>query len=125
MQFQVCLNRSWQVATKWSDADRQRTKEQLERKFHQLTFVKCKLFDKLFQYHLQQLLQEVGTMATGPRSSFAKKLIQTRTTTEEDISGVGNMTADKHVEFQVCLSNAETEATIWSEVHMDHIVSQL
>jgi len=64
------------VATKWSDADWQRAKERLEREIHQVTPVECKLFDKLFQHHEGQLLQEVWTKATGPRSTFAKKLAE-------------------------------------------------
>jgi hypothetical protein len=35
------------------------------------------------------------------------------------------MTANKSVQFQVCLSNAEIEATTWSIADMDHVVNQL
>jgi len=73
-QFQVRLNRARQAATTWSDADWQSAKERMEREIHQVTPVKFKLFNKLFQNHTQQLLQEVGTKATGPRSTFTKKL---------------------------------------------------
>jgi len=83
-QCQVRLNRARQPATKWSEGDRQRAIEQLEREIHQMIPVKPKLFDKLFQHHERQLLQEVGTKATGPRSIFAKKLAQMKTAAEED-----------------------------------------
>jgi len=45
-QFQVRLNRARQAATIWSDADQQRVMERLERKIHQVTPGKRKLFDK-------------------------------------------------------------------------------
>jgi len=124
-QCQVHLNRARQPATKWSEADRQRVMERLEREIHQMTPVKYKLFDKLFQHHERQLLQEVGTKATGPRSIFAKNLAQMRTAAEEVVYRVVNMTADQRVEFQVHLSDAETEATTWSLADIDRIVSQL
>jgi hypothetical protein len=73
--------------------------------------VKCKVFDKLFQHYQRQLLQEVGTKATGPRSTFAKKPAQIKTAAKEEVYRAVNMTANKHAEFQVSLSDAETEAT--------------
>jgi len=124
-QFQVRLNWAQQAATKWSNANRQRAIEQLEPEIHQMTPVKCKLFNKLFPHHEWQLLQEVGTKATGPRSTFTKKIGQMKTAAKEEVYGVGNITADKCVEFQRCLSGAETEATTWSITDTDCIVSQL
>jgi len=123
-RFQVHLNRARQVATTWSDADRHSAIERLERKIHQVTPVKCKLFDKLFQHDKRQLLQEVGTKATGPRSTFAKKLAQIKTVAEEEVYGAANMNTDKPVEFQVRLSDAETEATTWSIANTDRIANQ-
>jgi len=55
----------------------------LEREIHQVTPAERKLFDKLFQHHERQLLQEVRTKAIGPRSIFAKKLAQRETAAEE------------------------------------------
>jgi len=107
----VRLNRAKQAATIWSDADRQRAIERLEREIHQVTPAKHKLFDKLFQHHERQPLQEVGTKAPGPRSIFAKKLAEMKTAAEEEAYGAVNMTADKRLQFQVCLSDAEIEAT--------------
>jgi len=69
-QFQVRLNRARQGAATWSDADRQKAIERVEREIHQVTPAKRKLFDKLFQRYERQLLQEVGIKATGPRSNF-------------------------------------------------------
>jgi len=90
-----------------------------------MTPVKGKPFDKLFQHQEQQLLQEVGTKATCPRSIFAKKLAQMKTAAEEEVYGAVNMTADKPVEFQTRPSDAETEATTLSIADIDHIVSKL
>jgi len=42
----------------------------------------------------------------------------------EELYGVANMTAEKLVEFQVHLSNGETEATTWSMADMDCIGDQ-
>jgi len=124
-QFQVRLNRARQAATTMSDADRQSAIERLEREIHQVTPAEHKLFDKLFHHHKQQLLQEVGTKATGPRSTFAKTLAQMKTAAEEEVYGAANITADKRVEFQVRQSDAETEATSWSIADTDPIGNQL
>jgi len=69
-QFQVHLNRARQAATTWSDAERQKAIERLEREIHLVTPAKRKLFDKLFECHEQQLFHDVGTKATSPRSKF-------------------------------------------------------
>jgi len=69
----------------------------LEREIHQMTPVRRKLFNKLFQHHKRQLLQEVGTKATGPRSIFAKTVAQIKTAAEEEVYRAVNMTADKRV----------------------------
>jgi hypothetical protein len=70
-------------------------------------------------------LQEVGTKTTGPRSIFAQKLAQIKTTAEEEAYGVVNMTANKPVQFQVCLSDADIEATTCSITDTDRVVNQL
>jgi len=124
-QFQVRLNRGWQAATEWSEADWQKAIERLESEIHQMSPVKRKLFDKLFQHHEWKLLQEVGTRATGSRSIFTKTLSQMKTTAEEEVYGAVNMTADKPVELQLCLSDAGTEATTWSIADIECIVIQL
>ena len=46
MQFQVRLNRARKAATTWSDADCQKAIERLERKIHQVTPARLKLFNK-------------------------------------------------------------------------------
>ena len=66
----------------------------LERKIHQVTGAKRLLFDKLFQHHERQLLQEVGVKATGPRRIFAKQLALMTTGAEDEAYGVPNMPAD-------------------------------
>jgi len=78
-QFEVRLNRARQGATTCSDADRQMGIERVECEISQVTPVKCKLVDKLFQHHERQLFQEVGTKATGPISKFAKQLALMKT----------------------------------------------
>ena len=108
-----------------SDPDRQSAKERLEHKIHRVTPVKRKLFDKLFRHHMRQLLQEVATKATSPRSTFAKKLAQMTTAAEEEVYEAANMTANKRVKFQIRLSDAETEATSLSIADTDRIANQL
>jgi hypothetical protein len=60
-----------------------------------------------------------------PEAHSPKKLAQMKTTTEEEVYGAVNMTADKSVECQVRLSYAETAATTWSMADTDRFVSQL
>jgi hypothetical protein len=48
-----------------------------------------------------------------------------KTVAEDKTYGAGNMTADKGVQFQVCLFNAEIEATTWSIADMDRVVNML
>ena len=119
------LNIAQQAATIWSDADRQRAIERLERKIPQVTPAKHNLFDKLFLHHEQQPLQEVGSKAIGPRGIFAKKVAQIKTAAEDEAYGAANMTADQRVQFQVSLSDVEIEATTWSITDMDRVVNQL
>jgi len=124
-QFQVRLNRAQQAATIWSDADQQRAIERLGRKIHHVTPAKLTLFDKVFQHHELQLLQEVGTEVTGPSTILAKTLAQMKSAVKEESYGVVNMTTDKRVQFQVCLSNAEIEATTCSIADTDRVVNHL
>ena len=70
-------------------------------------------------------MQEVSTKAPGPRSIFAKEHAQRKTAGADENHRVANMTTDKHAQFQVPLSNAETEATTGSITDMDCIVNQL
>jgi hypothetical protein len=124
-QFQVRLNRARQVATTWSDADRQKAIERLEREIHLVTLAKRKLFDKFFERHEQQLLQKIRTKATGPRSKFAKDLAIMKAAAEDKAYGAANMTPDKRLQYQICLSDAETEATTWSLAHTERVTNQL
>jgi hypothetical protein len=84
-----------------------------------------KLFDKLFQHHEQQLLQEVGTKATGPRSIFCMQLTQIKTTADDEPDRAANMSANKQLQFQVHRFITETEATTWSLADIEHITIQL
>ena len=70
-------------------------------------------------------MEKVRTKATGTRSIFAKTLAQVKTAAAEEAYGAVNITADKRVQFQLCLSNAEIEATTWSMADMDRVVNQL
>ena len=92
---------------------------------HQVKPAKRKLFDKLFQHHERQLLQEVGTKGTGPRSKFAKQLALMKTAAEDEVYGAANMTADKRLQFQIRLSDAETDATTWSLADTERVTNQL
>jgi len=90
-----------------------------------VTPAKCKLFDKLFERHERQLLQEVGTKATGPRSKFAKDLALMKAAAEDEAYGAANMTSNKRHQFQIYLSDAETEATTWSLADTERVTNQL
>jgi len=124
-QCKVCLNRARQAATTSSGADRQKAIERLQHHIHQVTPGKHKLFDKLFERPEQQLLQDVGTKATGPRSKFAKDLAIMEAAAEDKAEGAANMTADMRLQFQIRLSVAETEATPWSLAGMERVTNQL
>jgi len=124
-QFQVRLNRAQQAAMTWSDADRQKAIERLEREIHLVTPAKCKLFNKLFQRHGRQLLQEIGTKATGPRCKSAKDLALMNTATEDEDYGAANMTVNKRLQFQIRLSNPDTEATTSSSADTERVTNQL
>ena len=125
MQFHVHLNRSWQAATTWSDADCQKAIERLELQMHQETPDKSKLFEKLYQRHDRQLSQQVGTKATGPRSKFSKEPALMTTAAEDEAWGAANMIADKGLQFQICLSDAETEAMTWCLADTEHVTIRL
>ena len=60
-----------------------------------MTPAKPKLLDKLFERHERQLLQEVGTKATGPRSEFPKDLALMTAAAEDEAYGAANITANK------------------------------
>jgi len=90
-----------------------------------VTPAKPKLLMKLFQHHEQQLLQEVRTKATGPRSIFARQLILTQTAADDEAYRAVNMTAEKRLQFQNRLSDAVTEAPTWSLADAEHITIQL
>ena len=79
-----------------------------------MTPVKLKIFETLFQHHVQPLLQELVTIATGPQSTFANIHTQMKIATEQDVNGAVNMTADMSLKLQVHLSNAEAEVTTGS-----------
>jgi len=123
--FQERLNRAQQAATTWSDADRQKAIEWLEREIHLVTPAKRKLFDKVFERHEQQLLQEVGTKVTGRRSQFAKDLALMKAAATDKANRAANMTTDKWLQFQISLSDAETEATTWSLAATERVTNQL
>jgi hypothetical protein len=123
--FPVHLNRTRQAATTWSDADRQKVLERLERNIHQVTPAKRKLFDKLFQCHERKLLQEVGTKTTGPRSKFSKELALKEIAAEDKAYGAANIAADLGLQFQIRLSDAETEATTCSLADTERVTTQL
>jgi hypothetical protein len=125
MQGQPHVNRAWQVATIWSVVYRQSAIKRFEHEILQVTLVKCKFLDTLFQHHGRQLLQAVGTMAADPRSIFPNEVSQMKTTAEELAFRVANMMADKRVKYEVHASKAETEATTWSDANKDRIVNPL
>jgi len=98
--------------------------EKFERVIRLMPPVTHKLFSKLFQHLELQLLQEVGTMTTSPRSTYVKRFAPMKTLAGDEVSGAVNITADICMDFRLYLSNAETEATTWSLAKKNHIVSQ-
>ena len=109
----------------WSDADRQKAIERLEREINQVTPAKHKVFDKLFERQERHLLQEVGTKATGPRSKFAKDLALMKAAAEDEAYRAANMTAHKRLQFQIRLPDAETDATTWCLADTERVTIQL
>jgi len=75
-----------------------------------VTPAKCSLFDKLFQYHQQNVLEEVRSKVTGPRSRFPPMLAQTVTDAEKVVYWVVNTSANNNGDHQVLLSKGATEA---------------
>jgi len=124
-QFQVYLNRAWRAASTWSDANHQKAIERLEHKIHQVISAKSKHFDKLFQHQEQQLLQEDGTKAIGYRSIIAKQLALMKPAAKDEGYGAANMTTDNRLQFELRLSDAETEATTWSMADTEFVTFQL
>jgi len=124
-QFQVRLNRARQAATTWSDGDRQKATDSLQRQIHQETLPKRRLFDELFHHYERQLLQEVGTKAIGPRSIFDKQLALMKTAAEDKAYGAANMTPDKWLRFPNRLSDVETEATTRNLADLQYVRIQL
>jgi hypothetical protein len=90
-----------------------------------VTPAKRKLFDKLFQCHERQLLQDVGTKATVSRSKFAIELAQKIFAAKDEAYGAANMTANKPLHFQIRLFNAETDATTSSQADTECVTLHL
>jgi len=124
-QFQVRLNRAWQATTEGQRLMGRGQSSDWSAKSIWWHLSNASFLIKYSNITRWQILQEVGTKATGPRSIFAKKLAQLTTAAEEEVYGAVNMTADQGVEFQVCLSDAETEPTTWCLTDIDRVVSQL
>jgi hypothetical protein len=64
-------------------------------------------------------------MTTGPRGKFAKSLTQMMIGSKDEAFGAANMTADKQLQIQVRLFNAETEAMIGSLADTEPVTDQL
>jgi len=60
-----------------------------------------------------------------PEAYSPKKLAPRKTAAAEDAYRAVNLTTNKRVQFQVCLSNAGIEATTGSIADPDHVVNQL
>jgi len=102
------------MATTCPDVKHQMAFERLERNIHQVIPAKRNLFNKLFQCHERQQLQEVGTRATSPSRKFAKELVIMKSAAEDETYRAANMTTYKQLQFQIHLADAETEVTTWS-----------
>ena len=64
-------------------------------------------------------------MATGPRSKFPKGLALMKGASEDEAYGAAIMTANKRLQCQIPLSDAETEATTWSLADTEWVTNQL
>jgi len=73
------------------------------------------LLNPSFSINLSNILTNNCWKKSGLRKQFpeavAKKLPEMKTTGEEEVYKMPNMTSDTSVEFEVYLSDAETEAT--------------
>jgi hypothetical protein len=125
MQFQVRLNRAWQAATTWSDADHLKSIEQLEGEIHQVTPAKHKYFDELLKRHEWQLLPEVGTNWTGRTPNFTQDLALLNDAADDEAYGAGNTSAHKRLQFQIRPSDVETEVTTWSLADTERVTNKL
>jgi len=82
-------------------------------------------YRKLFHLYDWQQWHEVGTTALSLRGIFAKKPDQMDSAIADEVYWMANMVPNKHVEYQIHLSNAETEATSWSITDMHYITEYL
>jgi hypothetical protein len=64
-------------------------------------------------------------MATGPRSKFAKDLALLKAASDDEAFRAANMTDDKRLQFQIRLSDAETDATTLSLAETERVTIQL
>jgi len=124
-QCQVWLSTARYAARNWWDVQGRKEIERLEHQIHPVTTVKRRHFNKLFQHHGPQLLQEVATKATGPRSHFAKVLALTKTAAEDKPQGSATITADMWMHCQIRLSNAESEAMPSSFADTERVTEQM
>jgi hypothetical protein len=67
----------------------------LECKIHQVTHVKRKLCNKLFQHPEGPVLKEVGTKETGPRTMLANKLGPMTAAADGEAYKVATMASNK------------------------------
>ena len=121
----MLLNKARQAATTWSDADHQKAIEQLECDLHQVIPAILNLFNAIFQHHEREPLQEVCSKATGPRSIFTNQRALMKTAAEYEALEAANITPDKGLQFQICLSIAGTEATTWRLADTERVTIQL
>jgi len=101
------------------------TEKQLVCEIHQVIPVQHEHFVKLFQHSERQVLQKVGTKATGPSNALATIHVPVKTAAEEGVARVSCMTSNEQVELQVCPSYVETDATGCCIPDMKHVVNQL
>jgi len=73
-----------------------------------VTPVNYKLFDQLLQHHVQQLLQEIRSEITAPRSIFGEKHAEMKTAEEEQVYRAANVTSKRCMEAQIRLTDTKT-----------------
>jgi len=124
-QFLVHLNRVWKAATKRSDADPQRTMSNWSLTSLQWHLLNIRVLIYYPYMMRDNYCRKLGLRQPVPEAHLQKTLAQLNMATEEEGNWAANTTTDMHAEYQVHLSNAETDATTWSIADTDLIVNQL
>lgn len=90
-----------------------------------MTPVNHKLFAQLLQHNVHQLLQEIGSEITAPRSTFGEKHAQMNTVEEEQVYRAAKITPKWCIELQISLTEHMTAVKTGSSADMNLINNEL